>query len=206
MLERSDDDGEGEGVKVLVIDNYDSFTYNLVHLLGVLGAETQVVRNDHPLLDESLEGFQALVVSPGPCTPEKAGKSLEVIGREKERLPILGVCLGHQCLAQVLGGRVVRAKRLLHGKVSPIIHNGEGIFQGLPSPFTACRYHSLIVDEGSLPLELEVTARDDEGEVMAVAHRSLPLFGVQFHPEAHITQMGRELVKNFLEIVGEVQG
>ncbi|HDD52745.1 MAG TPA: aminodeoxychorismate/anthranilate synthase component II [Thermosulfidibacter takaii] len=206
MLERSDDDGEGEGVKVLVIDNYDSFTYNLVHLLGILGAETQVVRNDHPLLDESLEGFQALVVSPGPCTPEKAGKSLEVIGREKERLPILGVCLGHQCLAQVLGGRVVRAKRLLHGKVSPIIHNGEGIFQGLPSPFTACRYHSLIVDEGSLPLELEVTARDDEGEVMAVAHRSLPLFGVQFHPEAHITQMGRELVKNFLEIVGEVQG
>jgi len=189
-----------------VIDNYDSFTYNLVHLLGILGAETQVVRNDHPLLDESLEGFQALVVSPGPCTPEKAGKSLEVIGREKERLPILGVCLGHQCLAQVLGGRVVRAKRLLHGKVSPIIHNGEGIFQGLPSPFTACRYHSLIVDEGSLPLELEVTARDDEGEVMAVAHRSLPLFGVQFHPEAHITQMGRELVKNFLEIVGEVQG
>ena len=206
MLERSDDDGEGEGVKVLVIDNYDSFTYNLVHLLGILGAETQVVRNDHPLLDESLEGFQALVVSPGPCTPEKAGKSLEVIGREKERLPILGVCLGHQCLAQVLGGRVVRAKRLLHGKVSPIIHNGEGIFQGLPSPFTACRYHALIVDEGSLPLELEVTARDDEGEVMAVAHRSLPLFGVQFHPEAHITQMGRELVKNFLEIVGEVQG
>lgn len=205
-MERSDDDGEGEGVKVLVIDNYDSFTYNLVHLLGILGAETQVVRNDHPLLDESLEGFQALVVSPGPCTPEKAGKSLEVIGREKERLPILGVCLGHQCLAQVLGGRVVRAKRLLHGKVSPIIHNGEGIFQGLPSPFTACRYHSLIVDEGSLPLELEVTARDDEGEVMAVAHRSLPLFGVQFHPEAHITQMGRELVKNFLEIVGEVQG
>lgn len=193
-------------MKVLVIDNYDSFTYNLVHLLGILGAETQVVRNDHPLLDESLEGFQALVVSPGPCTPEKAGKSLEVIGREKERLPILGVCLGHQCLAQVLGGRVVRAKRLLHGKVSPIIHNGEGIFQGLPSPFTACRYHSLIVDEGSLPLELEVTARDDEGEVMAVAHRSLPLFGVQFHPEAHITQMGRELVKNFLEIVGEVQG
>ncbi len=193
-------------MKVLVIDNYDSFTYNLVHLLGILGAETQVVRNDHPLLDESLEGFQALVVSPGPCTPEKAGKSLEVIGREKERLPILGVCLGHQCLAQVLGGRVVRAKRLLHGKVSPIIHNGEGIFQGLPSPFTACRYHSLIVDEGGLPPELEVTARDDEGEVMAVAHRSLPLFGVQFHPEAYITHMGRELVKNFLEIVGEVQG
>ncbi len=192
-------------MKVLVIDNYDSFTYNLVHLLGVLGAEVQVVRNDHPLLDGPLDGFQALVVSPGPCTPEKAGKSLKVLERVVERMPVLGVCLGHQCLVAAMGGRVGRAKRLLHGKTSPIFHTGKGVFQGIPSPFVACRYHSLVALEGDLPPELEVTARDEVGEIMAVGHRSLPVFGVQFHPEAYITQQGRELVENFLRIAEEVQ-
>ncbi len=185
-------------MKVLVIDNYDSFTYNLVHMLGVLGAKVHVARNDDPLLDDPLEGFQALVVSPGPCTPMEAGKSLEVIRRWSEELPILGVCLGHQCLASAFGGKVKRAKRLLHGKVSPIFHHAEGLFEGLPSPFTACRYHSLVV--GDLPKGLRVTATDEEGEVMAIAHVTLPLFGVQFHPEAYLTQYGKELISNFLRI------
>jgi len=189
-------------MKVLVIDNYDSFTFNLVHLMGELGASSTVVRNDHPLLDRALSGFQALVVSPGPCTPKEAGKSLEVIQRHKDRIPILGVCLGHQCLAYAMGGKVTRGKRLLHGKVSSIFHQGEGIFEGLPSPFTACRYHSLVVED--LPCQVKVTARDEEGEVMAIAHESLPLFGVQFHPEAYLTQYGRELLANFLRIATEV--
>ncbi len=192
-------------MRVLVIDNYDSFTYNLVHLIATLGGRVEVVRNDHPLLDASLEGFQALVVSPGPCTPGEAGKSVAVLEREMERLPVLGVCLGHQCLVAALGGDIGRARRLLHGKTSPIFHRGEGIFQGLPSPFVACRYHSLVAVEEGLPRELEVVARDDDGEIMAVAHRSLPLFGVQFHPEAYITQGGRELVGNFLRIAEEVR-
>lgn len=190
-------------MKVLVIDNYDSFTFNLVHLLGELGTDCTVVRNDHPLLDGDLSGFRALVVSPGPCTPKEAGKSLEVIKRYKDRLPILGVCLGHQCLAYALRGKVTRGKRLLHGKVSPIFHQGEGIFEGLPNPFVACRYHSLVVDD--LPCQLKVTARDEKGEVMAIAHESLPLFGVQFHPEAYLTQYGRELLSNFLRIAAEVE-
>ncbi len=192
-------------MKVLVIDNYDSFTYNLVHMLGVLGAGVRVVRNDDPLLDGALEGFDALVVSPGPCTPDKAGKTLRVLERTLGRLPILGVCLGHQCLVAALGGRIARARRLLHGKTSPIFHEGQGIFRGIPSPFTACRYHSLVALEEGLPRELEVTARDEEGEIMALEHRSLPVFGVQFHPEAYITQQGRELVENFLRIAKEVE-
>ena len=190
---------------ILLIDNYDSFTYNLVHLLGVLGAQVQVARNDDPFLDGSLEGFGALVVSPGPCTPDKAGKSLAVLERVMDRMPVLGVCLGHQCLVAALGGRISRARRLLHGKTSPIFHHGRGIFRGIPSPFEACRYHSLVAREEDLPSELEVTARDEVGEVMAVRHRFLPLFGVQFHPEAYITQRGRELMENFLRIAEEVE-
>ncbi len=190
-------------MKVLVIDNYDSFTFNLVHLMGELGASPTVVRNDHPLLDGDLNGFRALVVSPGPCTPKEAGKSLQVIQREKSHLPVLGVCLGHQCLASALGGKVVRGRRLLHGKVSPIFHQGEGILKGLPNPFTACRYHSLVVED--LSCQLKVTARDEEGEIMAIAHESLPLFGVQFHPEAYLTQYGKELLANFLRIALEVE-
>jgi len=190
-------------MKVLVIDNYDSFTFNLVHLMEELGASTTVVRNDHPLLSRDLSGFQALVISPGPCTPKEAGKSLEVIQKYKDRLPILGVCLGHQCLAYAMGGKVTRGKRILHGKVSPIFHQGEGIFEGLPSPFTACRYHSLVVED--LPCQLKVTAQDEEGEVMAIAHESLSIFGVQFHPEAYLTQYGRELLTNFLRIAAEVR-
>jgi anthranilate synthase/aminodeoxychorismate synthase-like glutamine amidotransferase len=188
-------------MKVLMVDNYDSFTYNLVHLLEGLGAQVRVLRND--VLDprRDLSGVHALVVSPGPCTPDKAGESVEAIRQAMGEMPVLGVCLGHQCLAAALGGRVVRARRLLHGKVSSIYHDGAGIFRGIPSPFTSCRYHSLVVEEASLPPELLVTARDDAGEVMAVAHSSLPVYGVQFHPEAYLTRHGETMVANFLDTV-----
>jgi len=191
-------------MKVLVVDNYDSFTYNLVHLLGSLGVEVKVLRNDHPALLEDLSPYDALVISPGPSRPENAGLTLEVIRRNYRRLPILGVCLGHQALGYAFGGKVERAKRVLHGKTSPIHHTGEGVFRGIPSPFTACRYHSLIL--GDLPEVFLITARDDWGEVMGIEHKGYPLFGVQFHPEAYLTQWGRELLGNFLQIAREVRG
>jgi anthranilate synthase/aminodeoxychorismate synthase-like glutamine amidotransferase len=189
--------------RVLVLDNYDSFVHNLARYLRELGATTDVRRND--ALD--VAGAEALapthlVVSPGPCTPREAGVSSAVIAALGPRVPVLGVCLGHQCLAAALGGRVVRAARPRHGKASPILHDGSGLFAGLPSPFEAARYHSLVVEERSLPEALEVVARTPEGEIMALRHRSWPAWGVQFHPESVLTKYGHELLRNFLALRG----
>ncbi|EST51678.1 anthranilate synthase subunit II [Brevibacillus panacihumi W25] len=184
---------------ILMIDNYDSFTYNLVQYVGELGEELQVYRNDKITLEE-IERLNPdyLMISPGPCTPNEAGISMDVIRHFAGNIPILGVCLGHQSIGQVFGGKVVRAERLMHGKTSDVFHDGKTIFQGIPSPFTAARYHSLLVEEVSLPDELEVTARTADGEIMAVRHRDYPIEGVQFHPESIITQHGKQLLKNFL--------
>ena len=183
---------------IAVIDNYDSFTYNLVQYLGELGAEVQVFRNDAVSVDE-LERLSPshIVISPGPGRPEDAGISNDVIRRFHTEVPILGVCLGHQCIAHVFGGRVERAPRLMHGKTSMIHHTGRGILANLPSPFIATRYHSLIVTE-PLPAALELTAFTDEEEVMGLQHRRYPTFGVQFHPESILTRQGKQLLKNFL--------
>ncbi len=185
---------------IVVIDNYDSFTYNLVQYLGELGAEMRVYRNDAV----SIETIQALkpshiVISPGPGDPSEAGISKDVICAFGENTPILGVCLGHQCIGEAFGGRVERAPRLMHGKVSPIYHDGAGLFMGVPSPFDATRYHSLIVDE-PLPEELQVCAFTREGEVMAIQHKRYPVFGVQFHPESILTQEGKHILRNFLAL------
>ena len=186
---------------ILVIDNYDSFTYNLVQYFGELGADLRVVRNDQITLGE-IESLapERIVVSPGPCTPHEAGISSDVIKTFGERLPILGVCLGHQCIGEVYGGEVVRADRLMHGKTSPILHTGKGVFAGLPSPFEATRYHSLIVKRGTLPDVLEITAETAEGEIMGLQHKSLTVHGVQFHPESILTTEGKRLLKNFLDL------
>ena len=184
---------------LLMIDNYDSFTYNLVQYLGELGADVKVVRNDETGLDE-IERMHPdrIVISPGPCSPNEAGVSLGLIGRLGGKLPILGVCLGHQAIGQAYGGKVVHAKTLMHGKTSPIHHSGQGVFAGLPSPFIATRYHSLAVERTSLPDCLEVTAWTEDGEIMGLRHRSLPVEGVQFHPEAILTEHGHALLGNFL--------
>lgn len=186
---------------VLVIDNYDSFTYNLVQYLGELGAELLVLRNDAAGVDE-LERLEPerIVISPGPCTPLEAGVSNDVVRRFTGKVPILGVCLGHQCIGHAFGGRVVRADRLMHGKTSMIHHNGRGIFAGVPEPFEATRYHSLIVARDGLPEELEVTAWTDEGEIMGIRHREHPTFGVQFHPESILTACGMTILENFLRL------
>lgn len=183
---------------IAVIDNYDSFTYNLVQYLGELGAEVRVFRNDAVTVDE-LERLSPshIVISPGPGRPEDAGISGDVIRRFHTEVPILGVCLGHQCIARVFGGKVERAPRLMHGKTSMIHHTGRGVLANLPSPFTATRYHSLIVTE-PLPAELELTAFTEEEEVMGVQHRRYLTFGVQFHPESILTRQGKQLLKNFL--------
>jgi anthranilate synthase/aminodeoxychorismate synthase-like glutamine amidotransferase len=185
-------------VRVLIVDNYDSFTYNLVQYLGELGAEPEVVRNDRATVDELLErGPDRVVVSPGPCTPNEAGISLEAVRRfPAAGVPTLGVCLGHQALAQAFGGRVVRHEPV-HGKTSPIAHDGRTIFAGLPDPLTVGRYHSLVVEESSVPAALEVSARGG-GVVMGLRHRELPAEGVQFHPESVLTDEGRALLRNFL--------
>jgi anthranilate synthase/aminodeoxychorismate synthase-like glutamine amidotransferase len=188
---------------ILVIDNYDSFTYNLVQYLGELGADPVVRRNDAIAVDEvGAMAPRAIVLSPGPCTPSEAGVTLGVIERWGARIPLLGVCLGHQAIGQAYGGRVVRAGRVMHGKTSALAHDGTGLFAGLPAPLTVMRYHSLVVDPGSLPAELEVTARaiDDETEIHAVRHRSHPVWGVQFHPESVLTEGGREMLANFLTL------
>jgi anthranilate synthase component 2 len=187
---------------LLVIDNFDSFTYNLVHAFEALGARTHTVRNDSITPDEmwSLEP-DALVISPGPCDPDKAGVSLAAIDAAVGRLPIFGVCLGHQCLGQYFGGRIIKADRLMHGKTSPVLHQGKGIFAGLPSPFPATRYHSLLVERETFPEVLEITAETAEGEIMGLQHRELPIWGVQFHPESLATTAGLSLVRNFLELV-----
>ncbi|MCI0371007.1 MAG: aminodeoxychorismate/anthranilate synthase component II [candidate division NC10 bacterium] len=186
---------------VLVVDNYDSFTYNLVQYLGELGAEVRVVRNDQITVEEALDlNPERVVISPGPCTPTEAGVSCTLIHALAGRLPILGVCLGHQCLGQAMGGRVIRADRLMHGKTSPIEHDGRTIFAGLPCPFEATRYHSLIVERASLPPSLEVSAETPEGEIMGLRHRAFPLEGVQFHPESILTKPGKDLLRNFLTL------
>lgn len=190
---------------LLMIDNYDSFTYNLVQYLQALGAEVEVVRNDALSVDEiAKKAPQRIVISPGPCTPNEAGVSLEVIERLGATTPILGVCLGHQSIGQVYGGDVIRAGRIMHGKVSPIRHEGRGVFAGLPDRYEATRYHSLVVDKTTLPSALEVTAwtENDDGsmeEIMGLRHREFPVEGVQFHPESILTQHGHALLKNFLE-------
>jgi anthranilate synthase component 2 len=191
--------GDEGNAMLLMIDNYDSFTYNLVQYFGELGEEVKVVRNDELTVDQ----IQALhperiVLSPGPCTPNEAGVSLPVIERFKGRVPILGVCLGHQAIGQAFGGKVVHAKTLMHGKVSRIHHEGRGVFQGLPTPYEATRYHSLAIERATCPADLEVTAWTEDGEIMGVRHRSLPVEGVQFHPESILTQHGHELLRNFL--------
>ncbi len=189
---------------LLMIDNYDSFTYNLVQYLGELGEQVQVIRNDQLDVD-AIAALQParIVISPGPCTPNEAGVSLEVIERLGARIPILGVCLGHQSIGQAFGGRVIRASRIMHGKTSPVHHRGLGVFAGLPSPFEATRYHSLVVEQASLPECLEVTAwtENEDGsveEIMGLRHRELPIEGVQFHPESILTQHGHALLANFL--------
>jgi anthranilate synthase component 2 len=184
---------------LLMIDNYDSFTYNLVQYFGELGEEVRVVRNDEMTLDE-IERLapRRIVLSPGPCTPNEAGVSLELIARFAGRLPLLGVCLGHQAIGQAFGGKIIHAKTLMHGKVSRIHHSGKGVFSGLPTPYDATRYHSLAIERASCPQELEVTAWTEDGEIMGVRHRTLPIEGVQFHPESILTEHGHALLRNFL--------
>ena len=189
-------------MRILMIDNYDSFTYNLVQYLSVLGAEVLVFRNDQITLEE-IEALapDGIVISPGPCTPREAGVSVDLIRKFAGRTPLLGVCLGHQSIGTAFGGRIVRAKRLMHGKLSEIHHTGRGIFSGIPSPFRAVRYHSLVIEEESLPPVLEVTARSEDGEIMAVQHREHPLYGIQFHPESVLSEYGMEILRNFLKVV-----
>lgn len=184
---------------ILVIDNYDSFTYNLVHYLGEIGEELEVYRNDRISI-EQIEALapDSILISPGPCTPNEAGISLSIIEHFKSRIPILGVCLGHQSIAQAFGGKVVRANKLMHGKTSPILHDGNTIYEGIPSPFTATRYHSLIVDRPSLPDCLVISAETEEGEIMGLRHKEYPIEGVQFHPESILTEHGHALLRNYI--------
>ena len=184
---------------ILMIDNYDSFTYNLVQYLGELGQDVQVYRNDQiGVADIERLRPSHIVISPGPCTPTEAGVSVETIQKLGGKIPILGVCLGHQAIGQAYGGRIVRAKELMHGKTSMIQHTGQGVFRGLPSPFQATRYHSLVIERASLPECLEITAWTEDGEIMGVRHKRLAVEGVQFHPESILTQHGHALLKNFL--------
>jgi anthranilate synthase component 2 len=186
---------------LLMIDNYDSFTYNIVQYFGELGEEVQVFRNDQITVAE-IERLapERLVISPGPCSPEEAGISVSAIRHFAGRIPLLGVCLGHQSIGAAFGGNVVRSATLMHGKTSPILHDGKELFAGLPNPFNATRYHSLIVERATLPACLEVTAWVAEGEIMGLRHRDLPVWGVQFHPESILTEGGMQLLKNFLEM------
>jgi anthranilate synthase component 2 len=185
----------------LLIDNYDSFTYNLWHFLGDLGAEVIVKRNDQITVDQVLAGgYQGVVISPGPCDPDRAGICLELIERARGNLPIFGVCLGLQAIGQAFGGKVVRGPVPMHGKVSPIHHKGGSVFRGLPSPLTATRYHSLVIEKESLPDCLEITADSEDGVIQGVAHKTLPIHGVQFHPESIATEHGHAMLKNFLDI------
>lgn len=186
---------------LLVIDNYDSFTYNLVQYFGELGAEMEVRRNDEITIDAIREmAPEKICISPGPCTPREAGISNEVVATFGRETPLLGVCLGHQCIGHVFGGEVVRADRLMHGKTSPIHHCGEGLFEGMSNPFEATRYHSLIVKRDSVPDCLTVTAETEEREIMGLRHKDYPVFGVQFHPESILTAEGKKLLENFLKV------
>lgn len=185
---------------LLMIDNYDSFTYNLVQYLGELGEDVVVRRNDEVTLDE-IEAMKParIVVSPGPCTPNEAGISVPLIERFSGAIPLLGVCLGHQSIGQAFGGRIVHARELMHGKTSAILHNGQGVFRSLPNPFVATRYHSLVIERESLPECLEITAWTQDGEIMGVRHKTLPVEGVQFHPESILTEQGHELLRHFVD-------
>ena len=184
---------------LLMIDNYDSFTYNLVQYLGELGEDVHTVRNDAITLDEIERLAPArIVISPGPCAPAQAGVSVPLLKRFAGRVPILGVCLGHQAIGEAFGGRIVRAREIMHGKTSPITHDGQGVFRGLPSPYTVIRYHSLAIERASLPDCLEITAETDDGEIMGVRHRHHRVEGVQFHPESILTEHGHDLLRNFL--------
>ncbi len=186
---------------LLMIDNYDSFTYNLVQYFGQLGEEVQVFRNDRVTLDEIERLSPArIVISPGPCSPSEAGISLPLVDRFAGKIPIFGVCLGHQAIGQAFGGKVVRSDFLMHGKTSLIHHDGKGLFTGLSNPFEATRYHSLVVERASLPSSLEITAWVEEGEIMGLRHRELPVWGVQFHPESILTVEGMNILRNFLEM------
>ncbi len=188
---------------LLLIDNYDSFTYNLYHFLGDLGVEVEVVRNDTlSVADAMAKGAEALMISPGPCDPDRAGICLDLIDAAAGKLPIFGVCLGHQSIGQAFGGKVVPAPELMHGKVSHIEHDGKGIFKGLPNPLGVTRYHSLTLEPSSLPECLEVTARTTDGVIMGVQHKELPIYGVQFHPESIASEQGHELLANFLDLAG----
>ncbi|HVO57660.1 MAG TPA: aminodeoxychorismate/anthranilate synthase component II [Dongiaceae bacterium] len=186
---------------ILLLDNYDSFTYNLAQYLGELGCAVEVHRNDKISVEEiARRKPERIVISPGPCTPQEAGISVELVQRLTGKFPILGVCLGHQAIGAAFGGKIVRAPKLFHGKTSEIQHDGKGVFRDLPKPFTATRYHSLIVDRKSLPRELAVTAETRDGIIMGVRHRKHKLEGVQFHPESVLTQAGKQLLRNFLEL------
>ena len=186
-------------MRVLIVDNYDSFTFNLVQYLAELGAQVEVMRNDEASPERiSSRAPERIVISPGPCGPAEAGYCCEIISRLGPQMPLLGVCLGHQCIGHAYGGRVIRAPKPMHGKTSRITHGGTGVFAGLPSPFLATRYHSLIVEESSLPAELEVTARSEDGLIQGLRHRTHPVQGVQFHPESILTESGRDLLRNFL--------
>jgi anthranilate synthase/aminodeoxychorismate synthase-like glutamine amidotransferase len=186
---------------LLMIDNYDSFTYNLVQYLGELGEEVRVHRNDALTVEQIVASApDRIVISPGPCSPTEAGISVDIVKQLTGRIPILGVCLGHQCIGAALGGRVVRADRIMHGKTSPIRHDGRTLFRGLSNPFDATRYHSLVIERANIPASLEISAWTDEGEIMGVRHREHLLEGVQFHPESILTVEGKKLLKNFLEV------
>jgi len=185
-----------------MIDNYDSFTYNIVQYFYDLGQEVVVKRNDEITIEDikNMEGIDAIVISPGPCTPTEAGISVDVIKNFKGIYPILGVCLGHQSIGQAFGAKIVKAKCLMHGKTSKIYHNEKGLFEGIPNPFNAVRYHSLVIDESTLPEDIEITARSDDGEIMAIEHKKYPIWGVQFHPESILTDYGHKLLENFLKM------
>ena len=189
-------------MKILVIDNYDSFVYNLRHYLGELGVKVTVLRNDAVNVDKVLTmDVDGIVISPGPCDPDKAGICLELVKETAGKLPILGVCLGHQTIGQVFGGKVIRADKPMHGKVSKIKHQDKGVFKGLPSPFNATRYHSLIVERASLPNTLEITAETEDNIIMGLSHKEYPIHGVQFHPESIASEHGHTILKNFLAMV-----
>jgi len=192
---------------ILLIDNYDSFTFNLVHYLGGLGADVRVKRNDALTVEDAIEaGPDAIVLSPGPCTPNEAGICLDLIEKAKDRIPILGVCLGHQSIGQAFGGEVVRAPSPVHGKLSDIRHNGRSVFRGINGSFKATRYHSLVVKRDTLPDALDVTAETDDGLVMGLCHKTLPLHGVQFHPESIASEHGHLILKNFLDLAAAWNG
>ena len=186
---------------ILLLDNYDSFTYNLAQYLGELGCQVEVHRNDRISVEQIAQRKpERIVISPGPCTPQEAGICVELIQKLAGKIPILGVCLGHQAVGAAFGGKIIRAPKLFHGKTSQIRHDGSGVFRGLPNPFTATRYHSLIVERKSLPAELQVTAETDDEIIMGIQHRQYPLMGVQFHPESVLTDSGKQLLKNFLSL------